>query len=118
MSKIIAVIPHYNTCMWTQTSTYCLINAAKESIHDVEIVVIDNASDSGRRSFKSNTINSIATKDFSNITVLKNDRPIKFQGTALDMVVQYYDADYLLCWESDIAIFDNKIQINYIIYSN
>ena len=83
--------------------------SAASSKHDVDIIIVDNASDTGDRSLKANTIDSIKSKHFSNVTVVKNEHYIRTHGTALDLAVRSFGNEYdcLLCWESDISVFAN-----------
>ena len=110
MSKIGLVIPHYNTTMWTQISTYGAVVASQNSKHDIDIIVINNADDYGNLSYKNHTISAITDVDYFNeVTIINNPNVAKTHGTALDCAVRYFkDIDYLLCWESDIAIFDSR----------
>jgi hypothetical protein len=105
------VVPFYNTPMWVQTSLWGLINTANKyrDKYDVQILLVDNTSDDGYRSYKKETIDAIklVPELADKVTILKNPEGIRFHGTSLDTAVRFFNTDYLLCWETDIAIFSD-----------
>lgn len=104
------VVPFYNTPMWGQTSVYGLKKTLQQPRYldkfDLRVMVVDNSTEEGVRSFKKNSINAIkGVLDIDgDVSVVKNPSPLPFHGTTLDYAVEAMDVDYLLCWESDINI--------------
>ena len=112
MKSIGIVIPFYNTPMWIQSSMWGLLNSIEtyKDKYDIQLLLIDNAADEGDRGNKKEFIDAIKLVPELNdrTTILKNPEGIRFHGTTLDTAVREFDTDYLLCWESDIAIYDNS----------
>lgn len=102
------VIPFYNTPMWIQTSIWGLVKSINQfkDKYDIQILLIDNMADEGDRSYKKESINAIkfVPELSDNVTIMKNPEKVRFHGTTLDTAVRFFNTDYLLCWESDIAI--------------
>ena len=105
-------VPFYNTPMWIQTSMWGLLNSLEtyKDKYDIQLLLVDNAADEGDRGNKKEFIDAIKLVPELNdrTTILKNPEGIRFHGTTLDTAVREFDTDYLLCWESDIAIYDNS----------
>ena len=106
------VVPFFNTPMWIQTSLYGLIQTTEKykDKYDIEILVMDNAAQEGGRSLKKSYIDAVlnAPELADKVTTLLNTEDIAFHGTALDTAVRYFNTDYLICWESDIAIYNDN----------
>ncbi len=106
------VVPFYNTPMWLQTSIYGLVTTVHKfkDQYDIQILVVDNTDDVLYRSYKKETINALklVPELTDKVTIIKNPEKIRFHGTALDTAVRYFNTDYLLCWETDIAIFNDN----------
>lgn len=112
MKKSIGIIlPFYNTPMWGQTSVYGLVNTINKfkDKYDIQILLVDNTANDGFRSHKKETINAIelVPELTENLTIIRNPENIPFHGTSLDTAVRFFNTDYLLCWETDIAIFSD-----------
>ena len=103
------VVPFFNTPMWVQTSIYGLVSTIPKyrDKYDIEVLLIDNVDSIGGRSPKKNFIDAVklVPELCNEITLVENPEKTKFHGTALDHAVRYFNTDYLLCWESDIAIY-------------
>lgn len=106
------VVPFFNTPMWIQTSIWGLVSTISKykDVYDIEILVIDNVADEGYRGLKKTFIDALRSSPelSSNISIIKNPENTRFHGTALDTAVRYFNTDFLLCWESDIAIFNDN----------
>lgn len=102
------VIPFYNTPMWGQTSLWSLIRGVERyrDRFDFEILVVDNASNFGPRSYKKPFINALRpiAEGSPNVRIIENQSKVPFHGTALDLAVQELKTDLLLCWETDIMV--------------
>lgn len=105
------VVPFFNTPMWIQTSLFGLITTVEryKDKYDIEILLVDNAPDEGWRSLKKSYIAAVklVPELADKVTILKNPEKLAFHGTSLDTAVRYFNTDYLICWESDIAIFSD-----------
>ncbi len=109
MKSIGIIVPFYNTPMWIQTSMWGLLNSidSYKDKYDIQLLLVDNAADEGSRSLKKEFINAIKLAPELNdrVTIITNPEGIRFHGTTLDTAVRELNTDYLLCWESDIAIY-------------
>jgi hypothetical protein len=105
------VVPFYNTPMWVQTSIWGLVSTIEKfkDKYDIQILLVDNTADESYRSYKKETINAVKlVPELSDrVTIMKNPEGVRFHGTALDTAVRFFNTDYLLCWETDIAIFSD-----------
>lgn len=106
------VLPFFNTPMWIQTSLYGLLQTTEKykDKYDIEVLVVDNAAQEGDRSLKKSYIDAVlnAPELADKVSVILNTEDIAFHGTALDTAVRYFNTDYLICWESDIAIYNDN----------
>lgn len=108
--SVCVVIPFFNTPMWGQTSLWTLLESLKNQRdkYDIEIMVVDNVPKEGGRSLKKGFINALTRVPEFNvegIRIFENPEEVKFHGSALDTGVRQSNADYLLCWETDIISF-------------
>lgn len=90
--KTLIVVPHSHTWFWTQT---CLA-ALKRFPVDAQIVVVNNSPWSP--AIKGITETSLG----EGVTVVENGKANKFHASALDYVVENFDFDYLMAWETDV----------------
>ena len=104
--KIIIAIPVAYTYFF-QDSCIAQLQKFDPGVRDVEIVIVSNAYD-----WCPSIQNMIdwATEDDLQIPmeVAENDRASKWHGTALDYVVEYYDADYLFTMEPDVLVLQDN----------
>ena len=104
--KIIIAIPVAHTYFF-QDSCIAQLQKFDPGVRDVEIVIVSNAYD-----WSPSIKNMIdwAMEDGLQIPmeVAENDRASKWHGTALDYVVEYYDADYLFTMEPDVLVLQDN----------
>src|SRR3990167_10197228 len=92
--KIIITFAMSHTWLWPQT---CLTQIKKfnPGVEDCEIIVVDNAWDWSP---------AVRGLGLFYVTVVNNQRQSKWHGTALDYVIDTFDADYLFTMESDVMV--------------
>jgi len=92
--KIIITFAMSHTWLWPQT---CLTQLKKfnPGVEDCQIIVVDNAWD------WSPAARGLGLFD---VTVVNNQRQSKWHGTALDYIIDTFDADYLFTMESDVMV--------------
>lgn len=97
MKKIIVAIPHSHAWFWLQTCVASLLNnPPKTDGCEIEIVVIDNSP-------WSPAIRGIAdTRLGEGVTIIPNHKGNRFHASALDCVVEKFDFDYLMAFETDV----------------
>lgn len=100
MKKIVVVIPHSHTWLWTQTCLACLLRFPPVAEgYETEIVVVDNSH------LWSPAIRGITeTRLGENVTVLNNHKLNKFHASALDCVIEIMEFDFLMALETDVAV--------------
>lgn len=100
---MILIIPHSHTWFWTQTCIAGLLRFPPiASGIDTKVVLVDNSPWSPAIRGISDT--SLANK-FSEILhgeIITNQKPEKYHASALDFVIENYDADYYFTWETDV----------------
>src|SRR6185436_6492690 len=98
MKKIVVVIPHSHTWLWTQTCVAALHrNPPKANDCEVEICVVDNSYE------WSPAIKGIAeTKLGEGIKLWANHKANKFHASALDDIVDNVEFDLLMALETDV----------------
>lgn len=98
MKRVCVAIPHSHTFLWTQTCIAALhrFPPLAEGV-EAQIVLVDNSWD------WSPSIRGITeTRLGEGVTVLNNPKGNKFHASALDAVVELYDFDYLMAFETDV----------------
>ena len=100
--KIIIAIPVAHTYFW-QDSCISQLQKFDPGIRDVQIVIVSNAYD---WSPSIRPVMDWSMEDNLNIPmeVVMNDRASMWHGTALDHVVEHYEADYLFTMEPDVLV--------------
>ncbi len=114
MKKIIVAIPHSHTWFWTQTCVASLLrNPPKAEGCEVRIVLVDNSlwSPSERGVFET-SLGNYAYRCFGSVpknvgdghflTYIPNHKGNRFHASALDCIVEKFDFDYLMAWETDV----------------
>jgi len=97
--KIIVVIPHSHTFFWTQTCIASLMrNPPKAEGYEVSVCVVDNSPWSP--AIKG--VPKLCPNSVMSLWVTTNDKTNKFHASALDSVVERYQFDYLMAWETDV----------------
>lgn len=99
MKRIVLAIPHSHTWFWTQTCLSSLMRnppVAKDC--DVHVVVVDNSPWSPAIK---GIVSSYDMGQFK-LSILDNYKSNKFHASALDCVVDQYDFDYLMAFETDV----------------
>lgn len=88
MKKLIVAIPHSHTWFWTRTCLASLERNPPKAEHmEVQIVVVDN---------------SPWSPAARGLKTIPNYKSNKFHASALDCVVESYDFDYLMAFETDV----------------
>ena len=99
MKKIVVAIPHSHTWFWTQT---CLASLARNPPaaegYEIKIVVVDNSPWSPAVKGVRNT----ALGSLPNLHVIPNTKTNKFHASALDCVVERFDFDLMMAFETDV----------------
>ncbi len=96
MKKLVVAVPHSHTWFWTQTCVASLLqNPPKAPGLECEIVVVDNSP-------WSPAIRGVEAFQDSSISIIDNAKSNKFHASALDCVIDEYDFDYLMAWETDV----------------
>ena len=97
MIKTIIAIPHSHSWFWTQTCVASLIRYPPVAdTTECQIVVVDNSP-------WSPAIRGITDTKFAKfVKVVENHKSNKFHASALDCIVDTFDFDYLMAWETDV----------------
>lgn len=99
MKRIIVAIPHSHSWFWTQTCVASLIrNPPYAPGYSVWIMVVDNSP-------WSPAIYGIRQTPLGRalgLHVVGNPKSNRFHASALDTVVERFDFDYLMAWETDV----------------
>ncbi len=115
MKKLVLAIPSSHAWMWLQTCVASLLrNPPKANGVECEIVVVNNSpwspairgltdtSLSHRRDITEYPSGVISIPTLPNISILENYKSNKFHASALDCIVEKFDFDYLMAWETDV----------------
>ena len=119
-AKVVIAITIAHTWLWNDI---CLSQLLKfdPGISNIRVVIVSNAWDWCPS--MANMVDLAAQDDLPfPIEVVQNDRASKWHGTALDYVVEYYEADYLFTMEPDVLVlsddwlkwFVEKMELHYI----
>ncbi len=102
MKKVILVVPHSHSFFWSQTCLAALRrNPPKADGYDVDIVIVNNSPWSPAiRGITDTSLGYVI--DRVDVDVISNHKSNKFHASALDCVVEEYDFDYLMAWETDV----------------
>lgn len=103
MEKIVVAIPHSHTWFWTQTCIASLVrNPPVAEDCEVEVVVINNSPWSPAIVGLYDT--SILPKNTSMLkwSIIDNFKSNKFHASALDCIVETFNFDYLMAFETDV----------------
>ncbi len=98
MKRVIVAIPHSHTWFWTQTCVASLMrNPPRAEDCACHIIVVNNSP-------WSPAIRGITdTRLYDGVTyVIDNYKSNKFHASALDSVVERFNFDYLMAWETDV----------------
>lgn len=112
MRKIVVVIPHSHTWFWTQTCLASLIrNPPEAEGFEVEVVVVDNSPWSpavyGVELFE----DLWQLPDEPILCTVENPKSNKFHASALDFIVDTFEFDLLMAFETDVlALRPNWLQ--------
>ena len=94
--KTIIAIPHSHTWFWTQACIAALKYVFDGQQGDMQIVVVDNSD-------WSPAIRGITDTSLGEgVTVVPNTKANKFHASALDLIVETFDFDYLMAFETDV----------------
>lgn len=97
MKKLIVAIPHSHAWFWLQTCVASLRRNPPIAYDcEIEIVVVDNSPWSPAIRGITDTL---LGKD---IIVVPNHKSNKFHASALDCIVEQFEFDYLMAWETDV----------------
>lgn len=97
--KIIVVIPHSHTFFWSQTCIASLIrNPPKAEEYEVSVCVVDNSPWSP--AIKG--VHLLKPNHYMPLWSTLNDKTNKFHASALDVVIERYEFDYLMALETDV----------------
>lgn len=113
MKTIGIVIPFYNTPMWGQTSLYTLCQSIEKYRNDyqIDIMVCDNTRHYTIRGKKKNFIKAVSEPEYfkqQGVKIFQTPDIAKGHGTTLNFAARYFHyCDYVLCWETDIACFND-----------
>ena len=100
--KVIIAIPVAHSWLW-QDSCLSQILKFDPSVANIQVVIVSNSHDWSPSI--ANMVDLAAQDDLPfPIEVAMNDRHAMWHGTALDYVVEYYDADYLFTMEPDVLV--------------
>lgn len=101
MKKIVVAIPHSHAWMWVQSCLASLVkNPPKADGFEVNIVVVDNSPWSP--AIKGVIETSITDPIGRRASIVPNYKGNKFHASALDCVVEKFDFDYLMAFETDV----------------
>jgi hypothetical protein len=102
MKKIVVVIPHSHTWLWTGTCVASLLrNPPRASGYGVEIVVVDNSPWSP--AIRGIIDTSLDDRfDDPTLIVTQNYKSNRFHASALDCVVETFDFDLMMALETDV----------------
>lgn len=97
MKKIVVVIPHSHSWFWSQTCVASLQrNPPRADGFEIEVVVVDNSP-------WSPAIKGISdTALGEGATIIPNHKTNRFHASALDCVVEDYDFDFMMAFETDV----------------
>ncbi len=97
--QIVVAIPHSHSWFWTQTCVAALArNPPRAEGYDVRVVVVDNSPWSPAiRGIKYTPLGG-------QVEILNNYKSNKFHASALDCVVETYEADFLMALETDVLV--------------
>lgn len=98
MKRVILVIPHSHTWLWTQTCVASLIrNPPRAEGYLCNVVVVDNSP-------WSPAIRGITETRLGDgvMHVVQNHKTNRFHASALDCIVERFEFDYLMAWETDV----------------
>ena len=100
MKRVIIAIPHSHTWMFTQTCVSALLrnppSLPEDHETEVEIVVVNNSP-------WSPAIKGITeTRLSESVKVFDNYKPDKYHASALDCIIERFEFDYLLAYETDV----------------
>ena len=99
MKRIVVAIPHSHTWFWTQTCLASLVrNPPAVEGYEIKIVVVDNSPWSPAIKGVRNT--AICT--LPDLHVIQNTKTNRFHASALDCVVERFDFDLMMAFETDV----------------
>lgn len=97
--KIIVAIPHSHTWLWTSTCVSALLrNPPVADGCFVKIVIVNNSPWSPAI----RAITETRLGQDPSIEVIDNYKGNKFHASALDCIVERFEFDYLMAWETDV----------------
>lgn len=99
MKKVVVCVPHSHGWLYPQVSVSSLLKFPPlASGVESQIVVVDNGVG------WSPAIRGITdTRLGEKVTVFDNPKGNKFHASALDAVIEHFDFDYLMAWETDVV---------------
>lgn len=104
MKRILIVVPHSHTWMWTQTCIACLKRFPPVADGcETKIVVVDNS-----WSWSPSIRGIKETSLGDGIEVFNNPKTNRFHASALDAAIERYDFDLLMALETDVAALHHK----------